>query len=125
MAREVPDHVVQFIAEFIDSASILDVLLLLRAAPEKRWTAEEVGRALVLGESAGAIHLRRLVELRLVAVGDGGHMYSPSGKGTVIDDLAECYAQRRHTVIGIIFGGRDARTASALSDGFRLRRRDS
>jgi hypothetical protein len=56
---------------------------------------------------------------------EGVYVYAPSGENAAaVDALADCYARRRHTVIGLIY--RPAhRSASSLADAFRLRRDDS
>jgi len=122
MAGEISDEVRRFIAEHIDSVSLLDVLLLLRAAPDKAWTADEVSRALVTGEELAESQLATLVRHRLAVSEREGFRYAGGARAEVVDDLAECYAKRRHTVIGLIYGA-DQRSATALADAFRIRRR--
>jgi hypothetical protein len=123
MAAEIPSDVRHFILEHIESVSLLEVLLLLRAAPDKRWTAAEVGRALVSGETPAASQLETLRRHRLAVETDGEYRYAPPpDQQATVDALAECFARRRHTVIGIIFGAGE-RSATALADAFRLRRR--
>jgi biotin operon repressor len=124
MPPDIPADVRQFLAEHIDSVGVLDVLLLLRAAPEKPWSAVEVGRALVTGETAAATHLERLRAHRLAVDVDGAYRYAPPlDQEATVDALAECFTRRRHTVIGLIYGGGE-RSATTLANAFRLRRRD-
>jgi hypothetical protein len=52
--RGVPTSVRGFIASHIVSVAQLEVLLLLRAAADKQWTATEVARALVTQQDAAA-----------------------------------------------------------------------
>jgi hypothetical protein len=123
MASEIPSDVRHFILEHIDSVTLLDVLLLLRAAPHKPWTAAEVGRALVIGETPATIQLETLRRHRFAVEDHEEYRYAPPvDQEATVDALAECYARRRHTVIGIIFGATE-RSATALADAFRLRRR--
>jgi hypothetical protein len=123
--KEIPEPVRRFLAEHIDSVGLLEALLLLRAAPDKRWTAEELARALVTGERLADRQLNELHGHRL-AVADGtGYRYAAGGEhARTVDDLAECYARRRHTVIGAIYGGGQTRGATSLADAFRLRKDD-
>jgi hypothetical protein len=122
MAQEIPAHVRRFIARHIDSISALDVLLLLRAAPDKAWAPADVARALVSSETAATGQLDHLCAHRLVAAEESAFRYAPSGEdGRVIDELAECYARRRNAVIGVIFGS-DERQAIALADAFRFKK---
>jgi hypothetical protein len=123
MAAEIPEHVRRFIAQHVDSISLLDVLLLLRAVPDKRWTPQEVGRALVTGEKLAAGQLEHLEKHGLVSEEDGAFLYSPGATDRAsVDELAECYARRRHTVIGLIVNATN-RSATSLADAFRLRGR--
>jgi hypothetical protein len=124
MPSDIPVDVRQFLAEHIDSVAVLDVLLLLRAAPDKLWSAAEVGRALVTGEAPAATQLERLREHRLAVDVDGRYRYAPpADHEATVDALAECFARRRHTVIGLIYGATE-RSAATLADAFRVRRRD-
>lgn len=124
MPSEIPLDVRQFVAEHIDSVGLLEVLLLLRAAPEKPWSAAEVGRALVTGDAAAATHLERLRGHRLAVDVDGAYRYAPPpDQQATVDTLAECFARRRHTVIGLIYGGPE-RSATLLADAFRVRRQE-
>jgi hypothetical protein len=122
VAADLPPEVRAFIARHIDSASLLDALLLLRAAPEKAWSAAEVARALVTTESLAADQLNKLLASGLVVEQGDGVRFRPGADGSTVDELAECYAKRRHTVVGAIYGS-DVRSATTLSDAFRIRRR--
>lgn len=117
---DIPNDVRRFIAAHLDSVSVLEVLLLLRAAPGKPWTAEEVGRALVTKPIAAEGFLRHLRDHGLASEHDGAYRYAPH---RTVDAVAECYASRRHTVIGLIFDRPDP-AASALADAFRFRKED-
>lgn len=121
---DIPDAVRRFIAAHVDSVSLLDVLLLLRAAPDKWWTAPETARALVTAEPMADAHLRRLASERLAEAGDEGFRYRPAGAAQTVDLLADHFARRRHTVIALIYRS-DARQAATLSDAFKLRRKGS
>jgi hypothetical protein len=124
MPSEIPTDVRQFLAEHVDSVALLDVLLLLRAAPEKLWTPADVGRALVTGDAPAAMQLERLREHRLAVDVDGAYRYAPpADQEATVDALAECFARRRHTIIGLIYGATE-RSAATLANAFRLRRRD-
>lgn len=123
MASEIPPRVRRLIAQHVRSLSALDVLLLLRATPERRWRPQEVGRALVSTESIARAELEELARTGVVRRDGDGFVYAPSSADEpVVDELAECYARRRNAVIGIIFAG-DDRQVTALADAFRVRRR--
>lgn len=122
MAEPVPLSVRQFVVERIASVGILDVLLLLRATPEKTWTTKELGRATVTSEAIAQDHLEQLARHALVRADGDGYVYAPGDDADVVDELADAYARRRHTVIGIIYGA-DNRQATTLSNAFRVRKR--
>ena len=113
-----------FIGANLQSVAQLEVLLLLRAAPDKRWTVEEVARAQVSATDAVADCLGHLSSHRLLSVEEDGFRYAPDGaEASVVDDLAKAYATRRPTVIAQIFKAPETGAASKLSEGFRFRRR--
>ena len=120
----VPAPVRGFIASHIVSVAQLDVLLLLRAAADKRWTAEEVARALVTQPDAAKGWLRDLAERGLADEGESTYRYSPANEelSRVIDELAESYANYRVAVIGLIFA-RPSERITSLADAFRIRRK--
>ena len=120
----IPASVRAFLAEHIDSVSLLDALLLVRAVPDRTWTASEVARALVTSETLAASQLDHLRRHGLVRREGDGYAYVPAaGDAATVDELADCYARRRHTVIGLIYRPVN-RSATSLADAFRLRRDD-
>ena len=120
---EIAEPVRRFIAGHLESVAQLEVLLLVRAAPDKTWTADEVARALVTRPPAATGFLEHLHGTGLLArEGEGFRFAPPGGTGTVVDELAACYATRRPTVIGLILAGPDE-AATSLADAFRIRRR--
>jgi hypothetical protein len=117
----VPAPVEQFIASHIVSVAQLEVLLLLRAAADKEWTADEVARALVTQPEAAAGWLADLASRELATEARGRFTYSPTHSETV-DALAESYANYRVAVIGLIFG-RPSEGVTRLADAFRIRKK--
>jgi hypothetical protein len=124
MARPgVPKDVERFIATDIDSVEQLEVLLLLRAAPDKQWTAKEVARALVSREDSAAHWLARMTERGLLTQLDNRYRYA-TGKpelAETIDALAESFAKYRVTVVALIFS-KPSERVRLFSDAFRIRR---
>src|SRR5918999_1447577 len=107
----VPAPVQRFIASHIVSVAQLEVLLLLRAAADKEWTAPEVARALV-------------TQREPAAESGGRYRYAPVSAEVerTVDALAESYAKYRVAVIGLIFG-RPSERVTRLADAFRIRRK--
>jgi hypothetical protein len=120
----VPPPVRRFIASHIISVAQLEVLLLLRAAADKEWTATEVARALVTQPEAAAGWLADLAERELATENGGRYRYAPADSDVerTVDGLAESYAKYRVAVIGLIFG-RPSERVTRLADAFRVRRK--
>jgi hypothetical protein len=120
----VPAPVRGFIASHIVSVAQLEVLLLLRAAADKAWTAGEVARALVTQNEAAAGWLEDLAERGLARHEDAGYRYAPVTPEIegIVDALAESYANYRVAVISLIFA-RPSEGVTRLADAFRIRRK--
>jgi hypothetical protein len=100
----IPPAVTDFLAEHVDSVSTLDTLLLVRGGLERTWTPGEVARVLVTSEMLATSQLDHLLRHGLVQRERGGYAYTRAGAHAgVVDVLADCYARRRHTVIGLIY----------------------
>ena len=120
----VPAPVQRFIASHIVSVAQLEVLLLLRAAADKQWTAGEVARALVTQPEAASGWLDDLLGRGLATESGGRYRYAPADSATegTVDALAESYAKYRVAVIGLIFE-RPSESVTRLADAFRIRRK--
>ena len=121
MAREITDGARRLIAKHIHSVEQLEVLLLLRAAPDKEWTAAEVARALVAQPDTAVVRLDDLAERRLVRKRDDRYVYAPGEREHDVTELAECYASRRTAVIGLIFS-KPSGAVTSFSDAFRFKK---
>jgi hypothetical protein len=103
MTADIPAAVRAFLAEHIDSVSLLETLLLMRSAPGRGWTPRDLAVALVSSETLAAAQLERLRRDGLLRRQERGYVYAPADDmAVVLDSLAGCYARRRHTVIGLI-----------------------
>lgn len=124
MAQEIAEPVRRFIAQHVHSAAQLEVLLLLRAVPDRAWTVQEVARAQVASPSMAEQMLVDLLGRELV-VADGApatYRYAPpDALVSVIDQLAEAYATRRVAVVGLIFS-KPSSAVTGLADAFRIRK---
>jgi hypothetical protein len=120
----VPASVRGFIASHIVSVAQLEVLLLVRAAADKEWTASEVARALVTQHDAAAGWLQDLVARGLASESEGRYRYRPSNPelDQIVDALAESYANYRVAVISLIFA-RPSERITSFAEAFRIRRR--
>jgi hypothetical protein len=120
----VPAAVRGFIASHIVSVAQLEVLLMLRAAADKEWSATEMARALVTQPEAAAGWLEDLRQRGLAAESEGRYRYTPANDelDRIVDDLAESYAKYRVAVIGLIFA-RPSDRITSFADAFRIRKR--
>jgi hypothetical protein len=120
----VPASVRGFIASHIVSVAQLDVLLLLRAAADKEWTAPEVARALVSQQEAAGGWLEDLRQRGLASEREGRYRYMPVNAELdgLVDALAESYANYRVAVIGLIFA-RPSERITSFADAFRIRKK--
>jgi hypothetical protein len=121
----VPAEVRRFIAAEIESVGQLEVLLLLRGAVDKNWTADEVARALVMQTPSVESWLEKMAARGLLAAADDRYRFAPPTAEVerTIDGLAESYARYRVAVIGVIFS-KPSEGATRFSEAFRIRRRD-
>src|SRR4051812_5479034 len=96
---DIPDNVIAFLRERIDSVEQLEMLLLLQKDPGKEWTAEELSRALSTQANSARSRLAEFYLWKLVTMtlGEGGprYRYGPQipGLGQTIQDLADCYSK--------------------------------
>jgi len=121
---DISESVRRFIAQHVHSAGQLEVLLLLRAVPDREWSVEDVARAQVSTPVLAEQMLEDLRRRGLVQGGDEPRRYRyapPPELGPVIDDLAEAYATRRVTVVGLIFS-KPSSAVTELADAFRIRK---
>lgn len=119
---DIPKPVRVFIARHLTSVEELDVLLMLRAVPDKVWSVDEIRLALSSSEHAIRVRLRHLVQHRLVdSKDDGTFCYGvDAGDRRTVDDLADAYAKRRAAVIALIFAT-PSEGVRSFSDAFRFR----
>ena len=125
---EITPEIEQFINDRINSVEQLEVLLLLRASPEKEWSAGEVSQKLYIQPDSAA---RRLADLHaggLLVVSEAAgslYRYGPrtSDLESVADGLAEAYKIRPVSIINLIFS-RPRDQIRAFADAFRIRKED-
>ncbi len=119
-----PEDVHRFLYHYIESVEQLEVLLLLRQAPERGWTADDVARALYSHPSSVANRLALLMgQGMLREIGPGSYQYAPRSIEThqTVSRVAETYRERRVAVITLI-ASKPLENVRAFSDAFRIRR---
>ena len=99
-AAVIPPHILQFVAENIDSVPELEVLLLLREGEARAWSEEEVAARVYVSRVAARGILEALRRKHLiVAHGEPPlYRYQPeqAGKAELIGEVAAAY--RLHLV---------------------------
>ena len=126
--RGIPDDVVEFLAQSIDSVEQLEVLLLLHQNPATEWTAESVARHLYREPTSVG---RRLGVLRLLGLLQASDEEQPTFRylprseaiDATVGRLADAYAERRVTVLGLL-ASKPMDHMRAFADAFRIRQED-
>ena len=114
------------IVERIDSVVQLELLLLLQANAGRAWSAAEVAQELRIEPSWATGQLGELAARGLLAPAadrSGSFAYAPASAqlGDAVAQLAKDYAQRRVTVITLIFS-KPVDKLRSFADAFRLRK---
>jgi hypothetical protein len=122
---ELSSEVSRFIAEHIDAAEQLEILLLLHREPTRQWTALSVSQAIYTVPASATMRLESLVA-RGFASSTGGadptYVYNPQNDAlrTQVDVLAEAYRKNRVAVIKLIFA-QPPDPVQSFADAFKLR----
>jgi hypothetical protein len=122
----IPDDVAEFIADHIDSVELLEVLLLLRERSGEVWTDESVARELRINPVSTAARLKALAARGLLSSTDAvAFRYAPATTSldTTVRRVAECYKERRVSVITAIFS-RPNEHVRIFADAFRIRKEE-
>ena len=126
--EDIPPEVRAFIAENLGSVVQLETLLLLHAALDREWTADDVAASLRIDRKWAEGQLEVLCAEKLAECSEGPprrYRFGPADpkQRGAVDALAKAYAERRVTVISLIFA-KPPDTLRAFSDAFRLRKDD-
>ena len=121
-----PQPLIDFLAQHIDSVLELEVLLLLRSDPQKRWTADTLADTLKIDARRADEYLRKFSTAAIFARSDQPvpeYFYAPSNPqlDQTIQTVADAYASHRVRVIGLIFS-KPVSTLKSFADAFRIRR---
>jgi hypothetical protein len=122
----IPSEVRALIAEHIDSVAQLEALLLIQATSGAggAWDAERLGRELRINRDWAASQLQHLCAHGLLNCDKPPHYtYAPRTPelARAVEGLAQAYAERRVSVIGLIFS-KPMDKLRSFADAFRLRR---
>lgn len=115
----------QFISRHIHSVEQLEILLLLQRTPNRQWRAEEVSKELATSRYAAEGRLMDLAARGLISGRQHDDellfLYEAGGsEAETIVELARVYAERRTSVITMIFS-KPQDSITSFADAFRLR----
>ena len=120
----IPEPVRKLVVEHIDSIEQLEVLLLLRTHRDRSWSIEEVNDRVSSSTSSVKTRLEALLQSGFLA--RTAHLYryrASAERDTVVGALASTYAERRFTIIELIFTKTTDRLRS-FADAFKVGRGD-
>jgi hypothetical protein len=124
--QDIPANVQALIAAHISSVVQLELLLLLHAQPDRDRTPTDISKELRVDAGWVAGQLRALCAAGLLVCTETpapSFRYWPARPDLkdAVDGLAQAYAKRRVTVIGLIFS-KPVDPIRSFTDAFRLRK---
>jgi hypothetical protein len=125
---DIPQVVRAFIAQHIESAELLETLLLVHSAPERDWTPDDVARSIYTVPASAIRRLEQLVALSLAArrAGDAdpAYRYAPGSPDLAaqVDALAAAYRAHRVAVINLVYAPAPPDPLRSFADAFKLRK---
>jgi len=115
-----------FVSEYIESAEMLDVLMLMHREPDRKWTATEVSEAVFTVPASATQRLAGLAFRGLVITTDDAPpryvLSIPDDElRTTIRELDTAYRKNRAGVIGLVFEN-NADPLQSFTNAFRMRK---
>jgi hypothetical protein len=121
---EIPSEVRQFLAENIRSIEQLEVLLLLSASAERKWTSAEVYHSVLTNERSISQTLEMLSERGLIArTTDDAYQLSilPDQTKALVTRLAQLYKERPARIIHALYAASESEV-DAFAQAFKIRK---
>lgn len=125
-SKQIGPEVHKFIAQHINAAEQLDILLLLHGSPDRDWSAADVSQAIFTVPTAATVRLEALAAAGFVRSSGGTdprYRFDPSSDALrdQVDQLAAAYRADRVGVINLVFQ-KPVDPIQSFADAFRLRR---
>ena len=122
---QIPESVRAFVAQHIDSAELLETLLLVHSGGEREWGPEEVARTIYTVPAGATRRLEQLVQMGLASSNGAmnpAYRFAPASaaRRAQVDELAAAYRVNRVGVINLIYN-RPPDPLRSFSDAFKLR----
>ena len=120
---DLPTAVKRFIALHIPTVEQLEVLLLLRGAPDTEWDPGTVSAELYTQPQSAMRRLDDLTARGFLVNNGNSYRYAPVSTklAAQVEELADAYARRRVRVITQIFSSPDEAVAN-FSAAFRIKK---
>lgn len=124
----ISENVRRFIAVYIDSVELLEVLLLLRINAKREWSADSVSREIRSNPTSVTTRLNDLCARGFLSMKEGTpplYRYDPRTDelDSAVKGLAEAYAERHARVIELIFS-KQTDALRNFSDAFKFKQDD-
>ena len=123
MDTSVPQDIVQFIRECVDTLGTLEILLLLQSSAGRAWTVKQISDEMRSSPLAAESSLDVLTVRGLVSLIADGYLFRPrtADLESKTRGLAALYQERRAAVITIIFSRRGDAVRS-FAEAFRIKK---
>jgi hypothetical protein len=126
MADELSVEIKQFIDQHIESLAQLEVLLLMRDAPQRLWNSDEISKSLYSPVYIAAPLLADFAKRGFLRVEPSTEMHygyhvAHEELDRQIAEVASAYQQRRVAVITLIYS-KPLNKVKTFADSFRLRK---
>lgn len=125
MSQDVlPQHVLNFVRDYIESVEQLEILLLLFHRQDRGWTEEEVAKELRCSQLSAGKRLAQFAQKHILIFDQSlkSYRYSSAEETitTPISALAAAYQVRRVAIIDLIFS-KPIDKIQVFADAFKLR----
>ena len=123
---DIPEGVRAFVAQHIESAELLETLLLVHSAPDREWSPDQVARSIYTVPASATRRLEQLVDMKLASsngAADPAYRFAPGtpAQRGQVDALAAAYRANRVGVINLIYSPAPDPLRS-FADAFKLRK---
>jgi hypothetical protein len=120
---DISGDVRQFLAKYIRSIEQLEILLLVRATPEQKWTVRELYQRVLTNETSILQSLEKLREHGLVQKsGESMYQFAPSpDTRSVLEKLAGLYKEKPTRILQALYGSTQSEI-EAFAQAFKIRR---
>jgi hypothetical protein len=121
----IPEDVQKFILENIDSIAQMEGLLLLRANPDRKWSAEDVARRIYIKKSEAEIFMNRLSARQLILTSGGQnplYEYKPHPElENMVQRMADAYSRYLLPVTHLIHSKEKFKIQN-FADAFKIKK---